>query len=134
MEQIAERLTRRIEQSEQRAAAAIDTVGSQMTQLADRLQARQDEASRHLAADLARRIDETDERAARRLDERMSAVSIEIQKAEDRAKAVSAPLHRGFNALTDRLEQVEVRAAAPFVETPRPSTSAPAAWPGEMMV
>lgn len=117
MQRIAEKLTARIEQSEARATTVSDTVSAQMAQLAERLQARQDEANRHLSSDLARRIDETDERAARRLDERMTAVTREIQMAEDRAKAVSAPLHRGFTALVDRLDQVETRASAPFSET-----------------
>jgi localization factor PodJL len=117
MERVTERLTARIEQSEQRSARAMDTVGSQMAQLAERLQARQDEANRHLAGDLSKRIEDADERAARRLEERVSAIGRDIRDAEDRAKAMAAPLQRGFTALVDRIDQVEARGVAPYAET-----------------
>lgn len=110
MQAMTDQLAQRLEQTERRTT---ETVSDQMRTLAERLQARQDEASR----DLSRRIDEADERSARRLEERLGTVTRDIAAAEDRAKAVSAPLHRGFDTLIDRLDRLETRAIEPYAET-----------------
>lgn len=110
MQAMTDQLAQRLEQTERRTT---ESVTDQMRALAERLQARQDETSR----DLSRRIDEADERSARRLEERLSTVTRDIAAAEDRAKAVSAPLHRGFDTLIDRLDRLETRAIEPYAET-----------------
>jgi localization factor PodJL len=110
MKQIADQLAARLEQSEKRT---LDSVSEQMRTLADRLQARQEEQTR----DLVKRIDDVDERGAKRIEDRLGFVAREIQAAEDRAKAVSAPLHRGFDTVIDRLDRLETRAIEPYAET-----------------
>lgn len=114
MQQVADQLAQRLDQSERRT---LDSVSDQMRALADRLQARQDE----VAGALGRRIDEADQRAGERIEERIGSISRDIAAAEDRAKAVSAPLHRTFDTVIDRLDRLENRSLEPFAETVGPA-------------
>lgn len=110
---LAQTLGERLDVSEARAQNSVQQVSSQMEQLAQRLQARQDETARNLV----NRIEEGENRSREDLQTNLNALSGEIRAAEDRAKAVSAPLHRDFNQLVDRLDQVEATGLAPFAET-----------------
>lgn len=110
--QLAQSLSEKLDASEARAQTAVDRVSSQMEQLAERLQARQDETARNLVA----RIEDGEARNHQSLQNSLAKMTSEISQAEDRAKAVSAPLHRDFSAMIDRLDQVEASGLAPYTE------------------
>jgi localization factor PodJL len=107
----------RLDSIEQRsveaARAAAGTSSEEMRELVRRLEARQTE----MADTITRRVSESEERAERRMDDRFRAVERDIQAAEDRAKAVAAPLHRGFETLLDRIDSIESSDTAGFAET-----------------
>jgi localization factor PodJL len=113
MRGLAKSLEDRLDASEARAQSSVQGVSSQMEQLALRLQARQDETAQNIVA----RIEEGEARGRQDLATNLEAINSEIRAAEDRAKAVSAPLHRDFNQLVDRLDQVEATGIAPYAET-----------------
>jgi localization factor PodJL len=113
MKELAQSLNDRLDASEARAQTAVQNVSSQMEQLALRLQARQDETAKNLVA----RMEDGEARAHQDLKSSIEQLATEVRASEDRAKAVVAPLHRDFNAMIDRLDQVEARGMAPYAET-----------------
>jgi localization factor PodJL len=110
--QLAQSLSEKLDASEARAQNAVQNVSSQMEQLAQRLQARQDETAKNLVA----RMEDGEARSHHELQNSLAHLSAEIASAEDRAKAVSAPLHRDFSVMVDRLDQVEASGLAPYTE------------------
>jgi localization factor PodJL len=113
IKELARSLNDRLDASEERATTAVQNVSSQMEQLALRLQARQDETAKNLVA----RMEDGEARSHQDLKSSMENLATEIRASEDRAKAVVAPLHRDFNAMVDRLDQVETSSIAPYAET-----------------
>jgi localization factor PodJL len=113
IKELARSLNDRLDASEERATSAVQNVSSQMEQLALRLQARQDETAKNLVA----RMEDGEARSHQDLKSSMENLATEIRASEDRAKAVVAPLHRDFNAMVDRLDQVESNTIAPYAET-----------------
>jgi localization factor PodJL len=111
-QQLAQSLGEKLDASEARAQNAVQGVSSQMEQLAQRLQARQDETAKNLVA----RMEDGEARSHHELQNSFAQLSAEIASAENRAKAVSAPLHRDFSAMVDRLDQVEASGLAPYTE------------------
>jgi localization factor PodJL len=111
--QLAQSLGERLDASEARAQSAVQGVSSQMEQLALRLQARQDETAKNLVA----RMEDGEARGHQDLKSSIDQIANEIRASEDRAKAVVAPLHRDFNAMVDRLDQVEASGLALYAET-----------------
>ena len=112
IQQLAQTLTEKLDASEARAQSAVQNVSSQMEQLAQRLQARQDETARNLVA----RMEDGEARGNHELQQSLAQIAQDIRSAEDRAKAVSAPLHRDFNSLIDRLDQVEATSLSSLTE------------------
>jgi localization factor PodJL len=112
IQQLAQSLSEKLDATEARTQNAVQNVSSQMEQLAQRLQARQDETAKNLVA----RIEDGETRGHHELQNSLAQISAEIRSAEDRAKAVAAPLHRDFNSLVDRLDQVEASGIAPYAE------------------
>jgi localization factor PodJL len=112
IQQLSQSLGERLDASEARAQSAVQNVSSQMEQLAQRLQARQDETAKNLVA----RIEDGEARSHQDLHNSLAQITTEIRSAEDRAKAATAPLHRDFNAMIDRLDQVEASGLAPYSE------------------
>jgi localization factor PodJL len=113
MKELAQSLNDRLDASEARAQTAVQSVSSQMEQLALRLQARQDETAKNLVA----RMEDGEARNHQDLKASVEQLASEVRSSEDRAKAVVAPLHRDFNAMIDRLDQIESRDIAPYAET-----------------
>jgi localization factor PodJL len=113
IKQLAQSLTERLDASEARAQSAVHTVSSQMEQLALRLQTRQDETAKNLVA----RMEDGEARGNQELKSSIEQIATEIRSAEDRAKAVAAPLHRDFSSLVDRLDQIESSGMSPYAET-----------------
>jgi localization factor PodJL len=112
IQQLAQSLSDKLDASDVRAQSAVQNVSSQMEQLALRLQARQDETAKNLVA----RMEDGEARSHQELQNSLAQITSEIRSAEDRAKAVAAPLHRDFSALVDRLDQVEASGLAPYTE------------------
>jgi localization factor PodJL len=112
LQQLAQSLSEKLDASEARTQTAVQSVSSQMEQLAQRLQARQDETAKNLVA----RMEDGESRGHQELQNSLAQITSEIRSAEDRAKALTAPLHRDFNAMVDRLDQVEASGLAPYTE------------------
>ncbi len=112
IQQLAQSLGEKLDASEARAQNAVQNVSSQMEQLAQRLQARQDETAQNLVS----RIEDGEARSHQSLNNSLAQLTTEIRSAEDRARAATAPLHRDFNAMVDRLDQVEASGLAPYTE------------------
>ncbi len=112
LQQLAHSLGEKLDASEARAQHAVQTVSTQMEQLAQRLQARQDETAKNLVT----RMEDGETRGHQELQNSLAQISAEIRSSEDRAKAATAPLHRDFNAMVDRLDQVEASGLAPYTE------------------
>jgi localization factor PodJL len=112
IQKLSQSLGERLDASEARAQHAVQNVSSQMEQLAQRLQARQDETAQNLVA----RMEDGEARSQQNLQNSIGQLTSEIRSAEDRAKAATAPLHRDFNAMVDRLDQVEASGLAPYTE------------------
>jgi localization factor PodJL len=113
IKELTRSLNDRLDATEVRASSAVQNVSSQMEQLALRLQARQDETAKNLVA----RMEDGEARSHQDLKSSIDQIATEIRASEDRAKAVVAPLHRDFNAMVDRLDQVEASGIAPYAET-----------------
>jgi localization factor PodJL len=113
MKELAQSLNERLDASESRAQTSVQNVSSQMEQLALRLQARQDETAKNLVA----RMEDGEARSHQDLKSSIEQLATEVRASEDRAKAVVAPLHRDFEAMIARLDQVEARGSSPFAET-----------------
>jgi localization factor PodJL len=113
IKQLTQSLTERLDASEARAQSAVHTVSSQMEQLALRLQTRQDETAKNLVA----RMEDGEARGNQELKSSIEQIATEIRSAEDRAKAVAAPLHRDFSSMVDRLDQIESSGMSAYAET-----------------
>lgn len=57
-----------------------------------------------------------DQKFSQKLDEKIGLINLEIKSSEDRAKAVSAPLHRSIEQVLDRLDTIESRGLGSYSE------------------
>lgn len=109
-------LGERVEKSEARAAEAIETATKSMSDAVARLEERQ--AAKSQESDLEDRLRQSEERTAKRIEDAISGISGKLEQARAEAEESLSPVQRAMNALADRLEAIENRAASeePAVE------------------
>lgn len=121
VERLGQSLSDRVEQSEARAANAIETATQSMSEAVGRLEEQQ--AVRTRESDLETRLRQSEERTARRIEDAISGISERLEEARSEAAESLTPVQRAMNALADRLEAIENRSAPAQEPTPEPAAA-----------
>ncbi len=112
LDTIADQIDKRVSDSEERQARAIEQVGEQVSVAANRLQKRQDETLRTLAT----QIDDNRKRSDTRLSDALSNVSERLELMQAQTATTMSPVQKAIASLATRLENLEEFASPPFVE------------------
>lgn len=104
---LGQSLNDRVEQSESRAAEAIETATKSMSEAVAKLEDRQ--TAKAQESDLEDRLRQSEERTAKRIEDAIGGISERLEKARAETEESLSPVQRAMNALADRLEAIENR-------------------------
>jgi len=104
---LGQSLNARVENSETRAAEAIDAATQTMTAAVTRLEERQ--TAKAQESDLEDRLRQSEERTAKRIEDAIGGISERLELARTETEESLSPVQRAMNALADRLESIENR-------------------------
>lgn len=121
---LGQSLNARVEQSETRAAEAIETATQTMSEAVTRIEERQ--TAKAQENDLEDRLRQSEERTAKRIEDAIGGISERLELARTETEESLSPVQRAMNALADRLESIENRHIQPEPElesapAPRPT-------------
>ncbi|MEZ6001914.1 peptidoglycan-binding protein [Hyphomonas sp.] len=103
IEELAEDLTQRLNDSEARSAEAIEQIGDQVAAANNRLQLRQNEAIKTLAE----QVDENRKKADARLSDALAGVTERLEQMQSQANESLSPVQKAIAMLAARLENLE---------------------------
>lgn len=115
MKSLADEFDRRVEDSEQRSASAIEQVGEQVATVAQRLQARQDRSFEGLRQSLETARKQQDVR----LSDALTGVSDRIERMQSQQVSALSPVQKAIASLATRLEALEDFTSPPHAELER---------------
>ena len=103
IDELAEDLTQRVNDSEARSAEAIEQIGDQVVAATNRMQTRQNEAIKTLAE----QVDENRRKADARLSDALAGVSERLEQMQSEANESLSPVQKAIAMLATRLENLE---------------------------
>ncbi|WP_375209697.1 peptidoglycan-binding protein [Hyphomonas jannaschiana] len=103
IDELAEDLTQRVNDSESRSAEAIEQIGDQVAAATNRLQTRQNEAIKSLAE----QVDENRRKADARLSDALAGVTERLEQMQSQANESLSPVQKAIAMLAARLESLE---------------------------
>ncbi|MGB3625307.1 MAG: peptidoglycan-binding protein [Henriciella sp.] len=112
MKSLADEFDRRVEDSEQRSASAIEQVGEQVASVAQRLQARQDRSFE----DLRQNLEVARKKQDVRLSDALSGVSDRLERMQNQQVSAMSPVQKAIASLATRLEALEDFTSPPHAE------------------
>lgn len=103
IDELAEDLSKRVNDSEARSAEAIEQIGDQVAAATNRLQMRQNESIRTLAE----QVDENRKKADARINDALASVSERLEQMQSQASESLSPVQKAIGMLAARLESLE---------------------------
>ncbi|WP_300378100.1 peptidoglycan-binding protein [Henriciella sp.] len=113
MNAMADEFDSRVGESERRSADAIEQVGEQVANVAQRLQARQERAFTEIRDE----VDQARKQQNMRLSDALSGVSERLDKMHQKQEDSLSPVQKAISSLATRLEAVEDFTVPPHAET-----------------
>ncbi|MCF6329167.1 MAG: hypothetical protein L3J02_05140, partial [Henriciella sp.] len=114
MDVLADHFENRVSESEVRSAGAIEQVGEQVASAINRVQARQETATKSLEDTIAA----TNQRQEARLSQALSNISERLNDMQSQTISFVSPVQKAIASLAARLESVEDFNNPPHAETP----------------
>lgn len=111
-EQLADKLNARVEESEKRSATAIEQVGEQVSSVAERLEHRQAQALQEFSA----KLDERTKSHEARLSSALTNVSDRLEQIQEQSITTISPVQKAIAALAQRIEAIEDFSAPPYMD------------------
>ena len=110
--QLAQQVTNQLRLAEERTNDFVNKMANENRALLDSLNnSRADQMT-----EIESKLSIFDQKFSQKLDEKIGLINLEIKSSEDRAKAVSAPLHRSIEQVLDRLDTIESRGLGSYSE------------------
>ena len=109
---LAQQVTNQLRLAEERTNDFVNKMANENRAILDSLNnLRADQMS-----EIENKLSIFDQRFSQKLDDKIGLINLEIKSSEDRAKAVSAPLHRSIEQVLDRLDTIESRGLGSYSE------------------
>ena len=112
VEQLADKLDARVQESEQRSASAIEQVGEQVAGVAERLEHRQAQALQ----EFSEKLDTHTQTHEARLSSALSNVSDRLERIQEQSITTISPVQQAIATLAQRIEAIEDFSAPPYIE------------------